>query len=201
MRAITAEQFLADVSKHEMKIALGSGVYRHVRFASREHGWNLWFEILTWPGSLTIHGDMGSWTFSRVPDMFTFFRSRGELKINPDYWAEKLRASSEDAKKFDADTFREQLLGRLDGYDLSPELHAEVVKALKEVSGDFEYEHEAYRAASGFAHRHAGGVFQFDCADLPSGKIWTYRYLWNLYAIVWTIQQWDAGRPGIGGGA
>ena len=70
---------------------LGFG-YRHLLFRQPNSG-NMWFEIITWPDSLMIRGDMGSWSFSRVQDMFTFFRS-DQLKINPSYWTEKIDSES-----------------------------------------------------------------------------------------------------------
>jgi hypothetical protein len=32
------------------------------------------FDVVTWPGHLSISGDMGCFVFTRVDDMFTFFR-------------------------------------------------------------------------------------------------------------------------------
>jgi hypothetical protein len=75
VRQCTAEQFLKDVATHSMKVERDDGVYRHLKFRGPEsNSWNLWFDIITWPQCLVINGDMGSWTFARVNDMFTFFR-------------------------------------------------------------------------------------------------------------------------------
>lgn len=91
MRELTAEQFLKDVANHQMESRMENGIYRHLVFRqSGEHSWNMWFGIVTWPGWLTIYGDMGTWTFSRVEDMFCFFRDE-KLRINASYWAEKLQ--------------------------------------------------------------------------------------------------------------
>ena len=84
----TQEQFLRDVAKHHMKIVRNDGLYRHLEFRG-EHGWHHWFEIVTWPNALAIRGDMGSWMFSRVEDMYTFFRGDGQ-RISPRYWQEHL---------------------------------------------------------------------------------------------------------------
>ena len=89
MRESTAEQFLRDVDHHNMSVMHESGVYRHLRFRQPDTG-NMWFDLVTWPGFLTISGDMGTWTFARLPDMFEFFRD-SKLRINCDYWAEKLQ--------------------------------------------------------------------------------------------------------------
>jgi|SRR5665213_1794470 len=91
-KPMNAEQFLADVANHELTIKQDNGLYRHLYFRQLGNS-NMWFEIVTWPGALTINGDMGSWSFSRVDDMFRFFRSK-ELRINSSYWAEKITSES-----------------------------------------------------------------------------------------------------------
>src|ERR1035438_10338294 len=68
------ESFLADVAEHAMAVMQDNGVYRHLRFRKPGSS-NMWFDLITWPGSLVISGDMGTWAFSRVEDMFAFFRS------------------------------------------------------------------------------------------------------------------------------
>src|SRR4051812_7199267 len=110
----TRDQFLKDVERHKMSVKLSDGVYRHLRF-SKPLDSNMWFELVTWPGYLTISGDMGTWAFSRITDMFEFFRSRndGELEINSGYWSEKLQAGasggSRHSKVWDSDKFSTQL--------------------------------------------------------------------------------------------
>lgn len=97
-REVTEESFLKDVENHRMKVLMDSGIYRHLRFASTgEHSWNQWFEIVTWPGRLAYSGDMGTYVFQRLEDMFEFFRGRPrdekeQLYINLGYWSEKLEA-------------------------------------------------------------------------------------------------------------
>jgi hypothetical protein len=193
MRQVTAEQFLKDVAKHEMRVELDAPEHRHVRFQEPKNS-NHWFEIVTWPGSLCLRGDMGTWTFSRVTDMFTFFRNK-ELRINESYWAEKLQngvhGGSGECREFSAGLFKEQVLSRLDGWDLSPEDLAEVQETLDaevftDESGEFGMS-EHYRKLYEFDCK---GV-SFDC-EMPEGKHYTYHFVWCLYAIVWGIQQYDA---------
>ncbi len=151
MRACTAEEFLADVANHRMRILLNNAIYRHIHFRSAERGWNQWFDLITWPGCLTISGDMGTWTFSRVTDMFTFFRSSGGLKINESYWAEKLQhgnfsgrqggkvwdqdafQSRQGGKVWDQDAFQSSVLARLKArFEDEPEKLAEITGAVEE---------------------------------------------------------------------
>ena len=91
------KRFLGDVAQHEMTIIRDDGLYRHIRF-KRPGSSAYWFDILTWPSRLCISGDMGDYVFSRLPDMFEFFRrepnEKGAIPINPDYWGEKLVAIS-----------------------------------------------------------------------------------------------------------
>lgn len=67
-----------------MHVLRDDGVYRHLVFSSPESLDG--FELITWPGALTISGGHGTWTFKRTYDMFTFFHGA----INVSYWAEKL---------------------------------------------------------------------------------------------------------------
>lgn len=84
------EHFTASVGDHQMTVLLDTlddhTPYRHVRFAAPDTAiwsWNL----VTWPGHLSISGDIGGFTFRRLHDMFAFFR--GGRDINPQYWGEK----------------------------------------------------------------------------------------------------------------
>jgi hypothetical protein len=191
MKPLSAAEFLVDVANHRLTVRLDQGLYRHLIFQQPRNS-NLWFGIVTWPGYLTIHGDMGTWTFSRVQDMFTFFRDE-HLRVNCSYWAEKLQhgihGGSDGARVFDADLFKGQLLAQLtEYYSLEGKQLAEVTAALQAdvLSQDGKY--DLLIAARDFRH----GDFQFDTCDLPDGKEYAYHFVWCLYAIVWAIQQYDA---------
>ncbi len=190
-RQLTPEIFLADIAGHQMKVKLDNDLYRHVVFQKPENS-NLWFSIVTWPGCLTIHGDMGTWTFSRVTDMFMFFRD-DNLRINADYWSEKLQHGThggrEGAKVFNEDRFREHLLAQLTNYySLEGEQLKEVTEALQNEVFCHDFRYDLLIAARDFKC----GDFQFDSCELPDGKEYAYHFVWCLYAIVWGIQQYDA---------
>lgn len=51
------------------------------------------FDLVTWPGFLTICGDIGTYTFCRTTDMFEFFEGGGG-RVNLGYWAEKLKGGN-----------------------------------------------------------------------------------------------------------
>jgi hypothetical protein len=195
IRQTTADDFLKDVAEHQMTVCLDSGVHRHLRFAKQGTS-SRWFDIVTWPRFLTIAGDMGCWTFSRVPDMFNFFRSPKELSINPSYWSEKLQngvhGGCDSCKVFDAELFGAELLEQV-SHALDNEQLAEVTEDVKEAVFCHETQHELISAAADFHHIFAdGSTFEFDTCELPDGKTYSYHFLWCLYAIVWGIQQWDA---------
>jgi hypothetical protein len=115
----TEARFLQDVAEHQMIIIRDDGVNRHIRF-KRPDTSCYHFDLITWPGCLCYTGDMGTFVFSRVRDMFEFFRqdreynaNRGRaLSINLGYWGEKLIAvdanganSGGKAKEFDPEKF------------------------------------------------------------------------------------------------
>lgn len=84
-------QFEAQITDHQMTVLHDEGLYRHIKFARPDS--NMWrFDLVTWPGHLAISGDLESYTFKRLPDMFDFFDER---RINPHYWAEKVVSGRE----------------------------------------------------------------------------------------------------------
>lgn len=98
-KAILADagaHFAADTRAHAMTVLHDDGLYRHLRFRSEQS--LVRFDLITWPGSLTIQGGHGTYTFSRETDMFGFFaHSNG---VNVDYWAEKLPGGRDSVKVF-----------------------------------------------------------------------------------------------------
>jgi hypothetical protein len=192
--------FLKEVSNHKLEVKLDSEVYRHLVFSN--NGSSIFkFEIITTPGLLTIHGDMGTWSYSRLNDMFEFFRDK-EDKINLSYYAEKLKMGSDwDYKNYmdyDGDLFKENMLkyindyfNELDddeqnGFSLSKEERkAEVLEDLGFV--DFDNQHEA------FSYVYNGFRIPFDFCDISTSfySKYNYHYIWCLFAIVWGINRYD----------
>jgi hypothetical protein len=184
--ALALEQFQSDVARHQMSVLLDSGRYRHLRFSAPNTN-NQYFDIITWPYYLTITGDMGTFVFSRMDDMFQFFRGD---RINESYWAEKLEAVDrhDGAKKFDAEYY----VGRITEYvceSLEDDHRKDgVLAALKdELTSDLP--HELYSAVNDFEH---DGYSITDVWDITDGNVYTFRYIWALHAIVWGIGQYDA---------
>lgn len=113
-------RFDADTTKHQMTVLHDDGLYRHLLF--KEPGSSFyWFEVITYPGALTLGGDMGTWTFRRTEDMFEFFRDgRGLTRINPGYWGEKLQGGLDSghtiAQRYDDDRHAESVNAQVEEF-------------------------------------------------------------------------------------
>lgn len=212
--------FQRDVSTHEMQIVLDNGVYRHLEFRQADKSWNHGFHIITTPGRLMISGDMGTWVFSRIPDMFDFFRSPSG-KINLGYWAEKCingtSGGRRQAKEYNGDVYKRRLIESLDNYDLTDEHRAMVVEELNEI--DFDDEHwvisqirdfevdldggEPYIstreiARHGYSRQKEREKFSFQDVWEIDMTVYSYHFTWCLYAIAWAINQYDKAKGGGG---
>jgi len=197
----TAEDFLREVAEHRIKIVSDSGLHRHIIFKNLDSS-ICWFELITWHGTLCINGDCGSYVFSRLPDMFRFFRQKNNdnsLSINPHYWGEKLQSVDRCSGfvEFDSDEFKERVKEHFDSFvESNPELNDHKSELWESIENDVLFysdsEHEAYRAVNDFSHEIGNRVFEFvDFFDGGGTETYTARYLWCLYAIVWGIQQYD----------
>ena len=108
------ERFARDTAEHALTVLHDDGVYRHLRL--QKPGTSVYFyDLTTWPGYLAISGDAGHYLFARLYDMFEFFAEQPggesvdaapasrkhvvEGRINPGYWAEKLRGPREDSTR------------------------------------------------------------------------------------------------------
>ena len=91
------EHFTQQTAQHQLTVLHDEGLYRHLRMArpgTRAYSW----DVVTWPGHLSITGDIGDgFVFTRLADMLDFFRplgaapgDTGPLRINPGYWHEKM---------------------------------------------------------------------------------------------------------------
>ena len=191
-KQLTKEQFLNDVKDHQIKILKEDGVYRHVRF-KKPNDVSMWFDLITTPNRLLYTGDMGTFVFSRIEDMFRFFRSgSGELQPNFGYWGEKCISESRHdggCYEFSLDEFKkcviEHTLSMLDKYaesELTEEEHDEISDLLECCD-----EYEAIEAV----RNHKADLIPFDDFFEYSFTKASLRYLWCCYAIQWGIMQYD----------
>ena len=185
---MTEQDFLESVQEHVMTIENDSGVHRCVYFGKPGSS-NCHFRLVTWPGHLAVSGDMGDFTFSRLEDMFDFFRGES---INPRYWGEKLTAVSQFGgyEVFDWDLFvsklKYQLVDRHSDQHTSDEVEAALMERLRYVDEDEWGAVELIRSWD-----QDEDFLQLEPYDAPAGKKFSYQYLWCLYAIVWGIRQYD----------
>jgi hypothetical protein len=206
----TEEQFSKEIAEHKLTIIRDDGVDRHIRCRRPRTG-AYGFDILTWGGHLLINGDMGSWLFARMPDMFEFFRSCGHhgknYPINPGYWSEKLLASDcRGRHEGGATEFSSEIFERRVKEYMIEHMRANMIgrrgESLREVRREFredvEYEviacaedgeQIAIRAACGFHYR---GDYPFEGFWETDCRSYRHHLIWCMHAIVWAIQQYDA---------
>lgn len=200
------KDFRKSVKNHKMTIVKDDGVYRHLQFktAGTNH---CYFDLITVPQKLIITGDCGTWAFSRVEDMFKFFRTdesnffykKGKLHINAGYWSEKLLCHDRhgEPSQFCEDEFKSMVktyfkenapyyFEDLRGKKLKEKL-SEVWEEIEMDVLGAENEYDAYRYLERFRH----GNFRFQDAWEMRFRKASWGYIWNLYAIVWAIAKYD----------
>lgn len=190
-----AERFAADVAKHEMTVLVDQPGYRHLYFAAPgPNAWLHWFEIVTWPGSIAINGDMESFaandgrrTFmhARTDDMFEFFRGK---QVSPEYWSSKVSGGA-GVSEFSQDVFRDEVL------EYAKECSSDypgLIEAVREQIFDESIccPDRAFVLLEEFDHE---DFYFYDFTERDFTKFSTH-YLWCLHAIVWAIAQYDAAR-------
>ncbi|QIN94374.1 hypothetical protein SEA_ABBA_45 [Arthrobacter phage Abba] len=187
--------FAADVADHELTIKHDAGLYRHLLIkapGARE----FWHEIITSPGQLTVRGDMGAYVFARLDDMFDFFvdDSRAGNWINPGYWAEKLEAAAPDSPARVYSTavaervIREHATELRESWDYLADPLAYWAEIDELVNVAEQGEDRLRQAVEDFEHW--GATFsdshEWDFSD------YSYRFIWNLHAIVRAIKSYRA---------
>jgi hypothetical protein len=186
--ANVGEAFKRDVANHQMTVLHDDGLYRHIRFREASSSF-YWFDLVTWPHNLTINGDMGCWTLSRLEDMFEFFAGN---RINPGYWDEKVRGEARPEKYSEA-LFRESVTSHIaDHADEYPSLAAAVAEEI--FAEDLSHEEYARELLDSFKH----DGFEFTDTWEWNFNEHTHRFLWCCYAIQWGIGQYSAARVAVG---
>lgn len=217
----TEERFLRDVARHEMSIIRDDDLYRHIRF-KRPDSTSFYFDLITWPGHLCFTGDMGTNVFSRIEDMFSFFRTDREemrlrdgqtLAINPSYWGEKLLSESRFGgyREFDEKGFEQILKERIiqwikDHRDsTSKDERRELWDAFTNEVLGADGDSGGYRKqAAAYDFHHRIGTDRFgdpryfgfaDCWEYDF-KRYTFHYIWCCYALAWGVKKYDKAKAG-----
>lgn len=191
------QQVISEVTDHQMEVLHSDGLYRHVRFAAP--GTRIWsFDLITWPGYLTIVGDIGNgYTFTRSPDMFTFFDiGQADGHINASYWSEKI-AARRDVMTYSEDRFTEHVNETVEEHakDLDPKDAARLREEVKDdvLSWAFS-EPDALNAWEQFA-------FQGQSLGDLDGAWWLdydHHFLIAVHAILWGVKKYHAQYPPAG---
>lgn len=213
-----AEQFPSDVEGHALSVLHDNGLYRHLRSVNPGHPF-CWFEVITWPGSLAVRGDMGGgYIFSRVEDMFQFFRSPAgkPYRINPSYWAEKLPDCGRSVEVHSEAVFRGRLNEALAEYE---EEHPELLARHERDYGDAKWPpppmtpDEARKLVADYEQddrlRFEDGARELLNELERAGVVsetweWTFTdydwpFLWACHAIVWAVDRYDHVKAGSDG--
>lgn len=183
-------RFHNEVVNHRIKIEIDQPTFRYVRFRAEKSS-TYWFDLITWPGCLCISGDMGTFVFSRVTDMFTFFRdcsgrkTPGALALNLPYWAEKVTAMDRNGKvkQYSFDILKE----RIDEIIQEAATTKAQRDAVQELLRSCEHESEEY------ARRAVYEFDEFQFLDFGEYDLtnFTVGYIWCCCAIVWGINEYD----------
>jgi hypothetical protein len=201
---VELELFKKQVANHQLTIIKDEGTHRHLRFKCPDTN-NHYFDIITWPGSLCYTGDMGTYVFSRLTDMFEFFRgSHDRYRIDYRYWAEKLQAVDKwtGVSKFSPRIFKENIKDRFDSWAeslrdgdySSSEKEKLIANVWQQVEDEILYyaddnEYAAQQAAYEFTHSAHPDLFQdfyeYGCME------YTYHFLWCCWALRWGIALYD----------
>lgn len=203
------ERFLNDIAKHSLHVLRDDGVNRHVRF--KQPGTVcMSFDLITWPGYLCYTGDMGTYVFRRLEDMFEFFRtdrkySGDGLSINLSYWSEKLVAidgarQSASVFEFDEEKYtriiKEQLVYWMrhvcSNSEQRKELRHEVEdQLLDSIFGSPGSHSEAVSRMYEFEAKVGAKSLIFQDAWENNMQRYTHRFIWCCYALAWGIKQYD----------
>lgn len=200
-------RFLKDVANHEMTIIRDDGVNRHVQF-KRPDSNAYRFDLITWPGHLCYTGDMGTYVFTRLHDMFNFFRmddhdwnkNPNGLSINPGYWAEKIIATDryDGTEEWDEDEFKRRVNEYRVGWmrqcrerGVSKDARRELWEAAEDVLREPSNEHLCVVKVYEFYHK--AGDEHFEFMDFFDGNLnrFTFHFLWCCYALAWGINKYD----------
>lgn len=192
------ERFLKDIQDHEMNIIRDEGLYRHIRY-KRPGSMSYYYDLITWKGHLCITGDMGTYVFSRIEDMFEFFvdeedLGNNKLTINPYYWQQKVLSESrfgDGVEEFSSELFEENIKRHFELYfedEGDEDIKKETWEAIKNEILYYTDDHSYFLYDRVFNFEYKG--FQFDDFWETNNKVYTFHYIWICYAIVWGIKKY-----------
>ena len=203
---IPVAEFLEHVKDFEMTVLQDNGIDRHLLFRNPKTN-NRWFSIKTWNNWLAVTGDMGDYSFQRIPDMFHFFRDpKKELRINPGYWGEKCTLKEDELQEFSGYLLRRTMVKMFREYwdiETAPgsEKHEEKWEAWEDIRWALENPADSNPVRIYDQWNDLGGVPGKIVGDMDwfsSCFTYKYRFLWICRAIVWGIDQYDTRAESLG---
>lgn len=189
------DKFERDVATHAITVIRDDGLHRHIRF-SRPDTNCMAFDLVTWPGYLCYSGDMGCFVFSRLQDMFEFFRRDADrlYQIDIRYWAEKVQAADarDGVEQYSPNRFTDAIKDRFDEY-VDDGRQIEAAELWREIEDQV-----LSRADEEAAARDAADRFTFKgrqvFRDFWETRLneYTARFLWCCHALAWGINRYDS---------
>lgn len=170
--------FDSQTDSHVLEIIRDDDVYRHLR--CQAPGTIMWgWDVITWPGYLTVSGDLGHRVFRRVPDMLLDFFSG---PISTSYWLEKCVSSDGPSRVVSAARVKGLTADRYNELRDEGELTTENIRALRHLEAVAEEKDgsDQFEELGAAAYKVWGDLSDFNCAG-PS-----YGDLLILLAIEWT---------------
>lgn len=192
---------LENTKDHDLAVLHEDGLYRHLRF--KAPGTGMWhWDLVTWPGSLAIRGDIGEgFIFTRAEDMLRFF-DHGQASgwINATYWAEKLDRGARSVQCMSPEKFAAHVRQRTDDlvdsyFDGSAESEAEFRAAVQSEVLDTTdgCTDESYAASILYGFSWEGHSLDDDM-DPSAWRDYEYHFILALHAILWGAKKYHAAK-------
>lgn len=194
-------RFRRAVRNHKCKIILDNGVHRHIRLASP--GTSVYsFDLVTWPGHLSISGDLDDYVFRRLNDMFGFFRSdNGEIHPNFGYWSEKITAKNQHSgpEEFSEELCEAKARKSLEDWcEFFTEDERRAVFNEAEIDDLFLIPDDQREAISKLIEWQCPVTDDYPFSEFYEHRLtdYTFGYKFSCYAIQWGIKQYDLVKSG-----
>lgn len=150
---------------------------------------------MTYPGHLVISGDIGTYVFARLNDMFEFFRS-DEMKINVGYYSEKLKSVSKfgGENEFCDKLWRSNVIEWFNHWEeneSSESIKREVWERVKNEMIPAYSKSDAELNLINWQSEHLHINFEDGLPAVHHAMQSSSQLILCLFAIVWGIQQYD----------
>jgi hypothetical protein len=177
-----------DLKNHQVHIKKSDGLYTHYRCRQQDL-WCYGFDIITWPGSFCITGDMGTYIFQRTENMMDFMTSACR---SPSYAKEKCVAYSSPLEVFSFQLFEKDLKERLKNckeYDNSQAnvFEEEIENIIHEIKANSREQDESFCIELLYDSL----IYSTYDGDSLDYRELDWVFLWNLEAIQWFLSNKD----------